>query len=85
MHCTAQEGFGVGPPSKKKRRLTAGGGAAKPADALSFAQVLRGKRRGEACRWFFELLVLKSKNYVELEQAAPYGNIHIRPQPKLLA
>ncbi len=75
----------MGPPGKKKRRLTASGGAAKPADALSLAQVLRGKRRGEACRWFFELLVLKSKNYVALEQAAPYADILIRPQPKLLA
>ena len=82
---TLQESFAGGPPGKKKRRLSAGSGARRPTNELSFAEVARGKPRGEACRWFFELLVLKSRAYVDLEQAAPYGDIAIRPRPKLLA
>ena len=80
-----QESFAGGPPGKKKRRLLAGGGARPPTDELSFAKIAGGKPRAEACRWFFELLVLKSRSYVDLEQAAPYGDIAIRVRPKLLA
>jgi hypothetical protein len=79
----AQESFAGGPTGGKKRRL-AGSAAARPVDALSFAGVAKGKPRSEACRWFFELLVLKSRGYVELEQEEPYADIQIRPRPKLL-
>lgn len=42
------------------------------------------KTRLDACRWFFEALVLKNKGYVELRQEEPYGDIAILPRPKLL-
>lgn len=46
---------------------------------------MEGKSRVDACRWFFELLVLKSKNWVDLEQGEPYADISITARPKLLA
>ena len=46
---------------------------------------MEGKARVDACRWFFEVLVLKSRDYVELEQPKPYGDIRIRPTSRLLA
>ncbi|KAK9833545.1 hypothetical protein WJX81_003827 [Elliptochloris bilobata] len=80
-----QESFAGGAPGKKKRRLSAGGGARVPTNSLSFGEIARGQRRADACRWFFELLVLKSRAYVELEQAEPYADITIHPRPKLMA
>ena len=47
--------------------------------------MVEGKTRVDACRWFFEVLVLKSRDYVELEQPKPYGDIRIRPTSRLLA
>ena len=44
-----------------------------------------GKSKADACRWFFEVRVLKTRNYVELEQPKPYGDISIRPTSRLLA
>ena len=46
---------------------------------------MEGKSRVDACRWFFELLVLKNKNWVDLEQPEPYADIRISARPKLLA
>ncbi|XP_073390608.1 sister chromatid cohesion 1 protein 4 isoform X2 [Physcomitrium patens] len=45
---------------------------------------LRGKTRKEAARLFFETLVLKTKDYVDVEQLQPYGEIYISAQPKLM-
>ncbi|XP_024378145.1 sister chromatid cohesion 1 protein 4 [Physcomitrium patens] len=45
---------------------------------------LRGKTRKEAARLFFETLVLKTKDYVDVEQPQPYGEIYISAQPKLM-
>ncbi len=47
--------------------------------------LVEGKSRVDACRWFFELLVLKNKNWVDLEQPEPYADIRISARPKLLA
>ena len=69
---------------KKKRRLTSGGAAASGGRVM-LDDLVEGHSRLDACRWFFELLVLKTKNYVDLEQPAPYGNISITARPKLLA
>ncbi|GJU40534.1 sister chromatid cohesion 1 protein 4 [Tanacetum coccineum] len=46
--------------------------------------LLIGKTRKEASRMFFETLVLKTKDYIHVEQADPYENINVFPRAKLL-
>ena len=47
--------------------------------------IVAGKSRLDASRWFFEMLVLKTRDYVDLEQQQPYGAITIRPRPAFRA
>ncbi|XP_071734712.1 sister chromatid cohesion 1 protein 4-like [Rutidosis leptorrhynchoides] len=51
---------------------------------LSVNNLLNGKTRKEASRMFFETLVLKTKDYIHVEQADPYENINVFPRSKLL-
>ena len=44
---------------------------------VSLNSLVQGKSRLEACRWFFESLVLRNKGRVDLEQSEPYGDISI--------
>ena len=44
---------------------------------------MRGKSRQDASRWFFELLVLKSQGFVELQQSEPYADVTISPAVQL--
>lgn len=44
---------------------------------VSLNELVENKSRLEACRWFFESLVLRNKGYVDLEQHEPYGDIEI--------
>ncbi|CAN6974875.1 unnamed protein product [Brassica oleracea var. botrytis] len=46
-------------------------------------KLLAGKTRKEASRMFFETLVLKTRDYIQVEQAKPYESITIKPRPKL--
>ncbi|XP_068666108.1 sister chromatid cohesion 1 protein 4-like isoform X2 [Aristolochia californica] len=46
--------------------------------------LLAGKSRKEASRMFFETLVLKTKDYVHVEQENPFGNMNITPRTKLM-
>ncbi|EOA19866.1 hypothetical protein CARUB_v10000117mg [Capsella rubella] len=46
-------------------------------------KLLAGKTRKEASRMFFETLVLKTRDYIQIEQAKPYESIVIKPRPKL--
>lgn len=71
-----------GVAGKKKRRLQSG--AAEIGGSVSLDGLVDGKTRADACRWFFEVLVLKSRNYVDLEQPKPYSDINIRPTSRLL-
>ena len=71
---------GAAAQGPKRQRLSAG--AAK---SVSLKGVLEGQSRLEACRWFFELLVLQSKDLVRLTQPDPYADICITPQPGLTA
>ncbi len=74
-----------GAAGKKKRRLASGAAAATGKGQVMLDDLVERHSRVDACRWFFELLVLKTKNYVDLEQPQPYGNISITARPKLLA
>lgn len=44
---------------------------------VSLNDLVEHKSRLEACRWFFESLVLRNKGYVDLEQKEPYGDVEI--------
>jgi cohesin complex subunit SCC1 len=68
-------------------RASGGGGGVRSAkaDIVGLNRLVAGKKRLDASRWFFEMLVLKSKDYVELEQKEPYGDIKIRAGAKLLS
>ncbi|XP_010453785.1 PREDICTED: sister chromatid cohesion 1 protein 4 [Camelina sativa] len=46
-------------------------------------KLLAGKTRKEASRMFFETLVLKTRDYIQVEQTKPYESIIIKPRPKL--
>ena len=51
---------------------------------VSMNALLEGKGRKDASRWFFEMLVLKTRNYVNLQQEEPYGDIAVSATSKLL-
>ncbi|KAJ2819796.1 sister chromatid cohesion protein 1 [Coemansia sp. 'formosensis'] len=57
--------------------------AAEREGALSYQGVVGGARRGDAVKLFFELLVLKSKGFIDVQQAAPFEDILISPCAKL--
>ncbi|KAJ2790668.1 Required for respiratory growth protein 9 mitochondrial, partial [Coemansia linderi] len=52
-------------------------------EPLSYQGVAGGARRGDAVKLFFELLVLKSKDFIDVQQVAPFEDILISPCPKL--
>ncbi|KAK4802315.1 hypothetical protein SAY86_000518 [Trapa natans] len=51
---------------------------------LPMDNLLSGKTRKEASRMFFESLVLKSRDYIQVEQANPFSSINMRPGAKLM-
>ncbi|KAJ2742291.1 sister chromatid cohesion protein 1 [Coemansia sp. BCRC 34301] len=56
---------------------------ARTEGALSYQSVAGGARRSDAVKLFFELLVLKSKDFIDVQQAAPFEDILISPCAKL--
>ncbi|XP_020239331.2 uncharacterized protein LOC109818301 [Cajanus cajan] len=52
-------------------------------DVVNFSQVFRGKAPKESARLFYEILVLKSTGFVDVEQTEAYGDIAISKLPKL--
>ncbi|XP_010524341.1 PREDICTED: sister chromatid cohesion 1 protein 4-like [Tarenaya hassleriana] len=53
-------------------------------NVLVVENLLTGKTRKEASRMFFETLVLKTKDYIQVEQAKPFDDIKIKPRGKLM-
>ncbi|XP_039021721.1 LOW QUALITY PROTEIN: sister chromatid cohesion 1 protein 4-like [Hibiscus syriacus] len=51
---------------------------------LSMDSLLTHKTRKEASRMFFETLVLKTRDYIHVEQGKPFDNICIKPRAKLM-
>jgi len=51
--------------------------AAKP---VSLAAVTAGATRLDAARWFFEVLVLRSRGFVDVSQRESYGDIEVLPR-----
>ncbi|KAF6164629.1 hypothetical protein GIB67_032857 [Kingdonia uniflora] len=52
-------------------------------NVLPLDNLLSGKTRKEASRMFFETLVLKTRDYIHVEQETPFETINIRPRAKL--
>ncbi|XP_065010404.1 sister chromatid cohesion 1 protein 4-like isoform X1 [Musa acuminata AAA Group] len=52
--------------------------------SVAMDQLIAGKTRKEASRMFFETLVLKTKDFIQVEQERPSDYITIRPRSKLL-
>jgi cohesin complex subunit SCC1 len=55
----------------------AGAPPSAPPASVSLAALTAGAPRLEAARWFFETLVLKTRGFVDTEQAVAYGDIQI--------
>ncbi|XP_073525818.1 uncharacterized protein [Phyllobates terribilis] len=51
---------------------------------LQLDTILARKTRKEASRMFFETLVLKTRDYIHVEQPDPFGNVGIKPRARLL-
>ncbi|CAK8542549.1 unnamed protein product [Lathyrus sativus] len=51
---------------------------------LHLDKILAGKTRKEASRMFFETLVLKTRDYIDVEQTEPFANINLQPRGKLM-
>ncbi|KAL4303789.1 hypothetical protein GQ457_10G015460 [Hibiscus cannabinus] len=58
--------------------------AVRERKALSMNSLLARKTCKEASRMFFETLVLKTKDYIHIEQGKPFDDICIKPRLKLL-
>lgn len=52
-------------------------------EMLSYFNIAKGARRTDAVKLFFELLVLKSKDFVDVKQANPLEDVLIAPRIKL--
>lgn len=56
-----------------------GAAAAGLGPVLSFEGISAGHNRLDACRWFYEMLVLSNKGLVTLRQDESYGDISVTP------
>ncbi|KAI9127104.1 hypothetical protein K1719_001663 [Acacia pycnantha] len=54
----------------------------KEGDVVNFSQVFGSKTRKESARLFYEILVLKTTDFVDAKQEKAYGDISIRKLPK---
>ncbi|XP_031381582.1 sister chromatid cohesion 1 protein 4 isoform X1 [Punica granatum] len=58
--------------------------AVRGKSTLPMDSLLAGKTRKEASRMFFESLVLKTRDYIQVEQVKPFDNINLKPGLKLM-
>ncbi|XP_031481125.1 sister chromatid cohesion 1 protein 2-like [Nymphaea colorata] len=65
------------------RNVWEGGKLQNQDKVLNMADILKGKTRKECARFFMEILVLKSQDFVDVKQDSPYADIHLTPLPKL--
>jgi hypothetical protein len=63
-------------------KQAAGAAATAP---LSFQGLTQGHGRLDACRWFYEMLVLGNKGLVGLQQQEAYGDVLITPNLAAMA
>ncbi|KAL7424551.1 Electron transfer flavoprotein alpha-subunit [Cryptotrichosporon argae] len=65
------------------RRELEGEGETEAAESVEFGQVAQKASKRAASAFFFELLVLGTRDCVKLEQPEAYGEITVVPKPKL--
>ncbi|KAL3650091.1 hypothetical protein CASFOL_006494 [Castilleja foliolosa] len=53
-------------------------------ESLSMDNLLIGKSRKEASRMFFEALVLKTRDFIHVEQCDPFDDVTIKPRTRLM-
>lgn len=53
-------------------------------ETLSYNELTRGKSRSTAAACLYELLILKTKDFVQIEQMAPFADITVTPAAELL-
>ncbi|CAM8922975.1 unnamed protein product [Rhodiola kirilowii] len=53
-------------------------------NVIPMDNLLSGKSRREASRMFFETLVLKTRDYIQVEQTIPFNKINLRPRSMLM-
>lgn len=53
-------------------------------ESVSYNDLTRGKSRRVAAQCLYELLILKTKDYVQLEQSAPFADIAVTAAPEIL-
>ncbi|WOL02436.1 sister chromatid cohesion 1 protein 3-like isoform X2 [Canna indica] len=53
--------------------------------SLSLHQLMQGSKRSDCARFFYEILILKEHQCVDVDQDSPYSEIIISPTPKLVA
>lgn len=58
-------------------------GKQKESGSVNLSQVSQGRTRKESARLFYEILVLKTTNYVDVQQNEAYGDIAVKKLPKL--
>ncbi|URE47004.1 hypothetical protein MUK42_15189 [Musa troglodytarum] len=54
-------------------------------ESLSLQQILLWSKRSDSARFFYEILILKGYQSIDVNQDSPYGDIIISPTPKLEA
>jgi len=62
---------------RTKKMLTLLSNQMKGKKSINFSSIVRGKTRQTAAAVFYQLLVLKTRTYVDLQQKAPYEEIVI--------
>jgi len=62
---------------RTKKMLTYLGKEMTNKPSIKFSKVVQGKTRQTAAAVFYQLLVLKTHTYVNLQQEQPYGDITI--------
>ncbi|PVV03531.1 hypothetical protein BB560_001984 [Smittium megazygosporum] len=73
-HILARKGIEVGSRSTRRKSTEA---------RLEFSNVTKDAPRSDVVKMFFEVLVLKTKGFVETDQQKPFGKIDITPLPSL--
>lgn len=71
--------LGAAAGGKEGETAAAAAAAAEMGPVLSFDGITRGHNRLDACRWFYEVLVLSNKGLVKLQQDEAYGDISVTP------
>lgn len=78
-------GSAGGAAGKEVGGLSLGQGGAAVGPVLSFESITQGHSRLDACRWFYEVLVLSNKGLVRLQQEESYGDISVTPDVAAMA